>query len=563
MTLAELQKKLKHKKFDAFLVSRNNLFIDQDIRDDENQLMQLTQFSGSAGTLLVTPQKSFLFVDGRYELQAPQQVNTKEIEVICTTKISLVQWISQNMAGQKIGYNPWCWSIKDILKFNDVQMIADADFLPFILTNKKAKLFEHNLAYCGISREEKLFNLAEKIEEKRVQACFISSADSVSWLMNLRSDALSETPVFRAFALVDTKRHIWLFADNIETTEIKAPITLLPLSDLPERLKKFKGQSVGTDFENTSAAIFELAQSYKITLKNFPDICQQQKSVKNDCELKGIRNAHIRDGVAVCKFLYWLESNWQGKTELDIVKKLHDFRAKEKNYVSESFETIAAFGSNGAIIHYAPTAKTNKKLENNNLLLLDSGAQYLDGTTDITRTIAIGNPSQEMCENFTLVLKAHIALSSAIFPKHTSGARLDALARRVMWQEGKNYNHGTGHGVGCFLNVHEGPQYISAFCNQPLEACQISSIEPGYYLENQYGVRIENLVEICPAQYEGFLKFKNLTLVPIDFRAINKYLLSEEEITWLNAYHREVFEKISPHLNEAEKEWLETACAPL
>ena len=563
MNLAELQKKLKKTKYDAYLISRNNIYIDQDIRDDENTLMQLTNFTGSAGTLIITEKKCFLFVDGRYELQAQQQVNPNDIDVICTTNISMSDWITQNLLNAKIGYNPWCWTIKDILKIKTATMIADEQFLPYTLTSKKIKLFEHDIAHCGTSREEKLSLLSEEIKNKQLQAYFISSSDSVSWLMNLRSTTLPNTPVFRSFAIVDTKRHIWIFSDNVDDKKINTQLTYLPISELASKLKKFKGQTIGFDFNHTSAAIFNLCQKNNINVQNIPDICQEHKSIKNECELFGIRNAHIRDGISLCKFLFWLENNWKNKTELDVVNKLHELRAKNTNFVSESFSTIAAFGPNGAIVHYSPTNTTNKKLERGNFILLDSGAQYYDGTTDVTRTIVIDSISTQMSEDFTLVLKSHIALNSAIFPQNTSGARLDAIARQIMWKEGKNYNHGTGHGVGCFLNVHEGPQYISPLCNQPIKAQQITSIEPGYYLENQYGIRIENMVEVCPAQYQGYLKFKNLTLVPIDNKAINKYLLTTEEIEWLNNYHQEVYNNISPYLTEQEQEWLLQACSPL
>ena len=563
MTLSDLQKRLKKFKLDAFLISRNNLFIDQDIREDENLIQQLTGFTGSAGTLLIKEDKAVLFVDGRYELQAPKQTNPKEVMVVCTIKISVHQWLAQNLKGKKIGYNPWCWSIKDILRFDQIYMKAQAEFLPFLQTAIKVDISEYPIEFCGQSREEKVTALAEYITSKNLQAYFISSADSVSWLLNLRSQDLSETPVFRAFALVDTERHVWIFADNINIDKIKAKLNFLPLSELPNKIKKFKKQNLGTDFATTAVALYELAENNHINLIDTPDFCQISKAIKNECELKNIHQAHLKDGVAMCKFLYWLEHNWQGKTELDISAKLHEFRSKQKHFVSESFTTIAAFGSHGAIVHYAPTPKTNKTLETGNFLLLDSGAQYYDGTTDVTRTIPIGNISPQMSDDFTLVLKSHIALSSAIFPATTTGARLDALARNILWQQGKNYNHGTGHGVGCFLNVHEGPQYISNSCHKTFSAGQITSIEPGYYLENQYGIRIENLVEICPAQYNGFLKFKNLTLIPIDSRAINKYLLTDEEKAWLNQYHSEIFKQISPYLNTAEKEWLEQSCAPL
>ena len=294
------------------------------------------------------------------------------------------------------------------------------------------------------------------------------------------------------------------------------------------------------------------------------DYCQELKATKNQTELTGIRQAHLRDGVAVTKFLCWLDKNWQGKTELDIVERLHQFRAKGELFFSESFTTIAAGGANGAIVHYHPTTKTNAPLSKDSLLLLDSGAQYLDGTTDVTRTIALGNPNQQMAEDFTLVLKSHIALNTAHFPLGTTGHELDAIARAPLWISGQDYNHGTGHGVGCFLNVHEGPQRISHKGNDyPLQAQMITSIEPGIYKEGQYGIRIENLVEIVPAATAGYLQFANLTLIPIDKRLINKYLLSEDEINWLNDYHQRVEQALSPHLSPAEKQWLQEACSPL
>ncbi|MBR1605514.1 MAG: aminopeptidase P family protein [Alphaproteobacteria bacterium] len=563
MTLLDLQKKLKKAKYDGFLISRNNLFLEQDIRDDENIIQQLTDFTGSAGTILITEDKNYLFVDGRYELQAPAQTQKHAIEVICTTHISIQNWLQQHMSGKKIGYNPWCWSITEIAHFSTLKMIADADFVPTMLSSETPTIYAYDLAYCGQSREEKVVSFAQYIKDQGFDAFFISSADSISWLLNLRSDALSNTPVFRAMALIDTHCHVWIFSVPHKNKDEKINLPFLSLDDLPDRFKKFRKKTIGADYSNTSSAIYTLAEEYHIQLINKPDILQQQKAIKNICELKNIRTAHLYDGIALCKFLYWLDNNWQGKTELDIVEKLHEFRTKQPHFVSESFATIAAAGSNGAIVHYAPSSKTNKKLEANTLLLLDSGAQYLEGTTDITRTIPLGVIPPQMCEDYTLVLKSHIALSKTVFPQNTTGARLDAIARQPLWQEGKNYNHGTGHGVGCFLNVHEGPQYISASCSLPFSSRQITSIEPGYYLENQYGIRIENLVEICPAQYKGFLKFKNLTLVPIDLRAINKYLLSAEEISWLNTYHQEVFATISPHLTSPEKEWLKTACAPL
>jgi len=564
MKLIDFQKKLKKHKLDAFIVPRNNMFLDQDVRDDENIIYQLTGFSGSAGTLLILPEKSILFVDGRYELQAPQEVDSEIIDVVCTKNITFEEWTRKNLSDKKIGYNPWAHSIKWLKQFSHINLIANTTFLPLLLSSEPAKLFEHKIEFCGKSKEEKISLITEYLKNNNLKACFLSSADNISWLLNLRSDALPTSPVFRCMALIDEYAQVKIFSDNISSQNILSEITLFSFSELHKHLKKLKKQRLGYIPTSTSIGFISLAETYQIQTISMPDICSLAKAIKNEQELICLRNTHIRDGVAVCKFLYWLENNWQDKTELDIVEKLHNFRNKQKNYFSESFDTIAAFGSNGAIVHYSPSPKTNKKLEKGSLLLLDSGAQYFDGTTDITRTIAIDIPTKEMCDNFTLVLKGHINLNKIIFPNKTNGKQLDILARQFLWQEGKNYNHGTGHGVGYFLNVHEGPHSISTSNSYyGLEAGMITSIEPGFYLTDKYGIRIENLVEICKSQYPEFLYFKNLTMVPIDKRLINKYLLNDEEIAWLNSYHQEVWNKISPHLNNDEKEWLSEACAPL
>ena len=277
-----------------------------------------------------------------------------------------------------------------------------------------------------------------------------------------------------------------------------------------------------------------------------------------------MRNAHLRDGATVTSFLCWLEQHWPETDELGVVAKLHEYRCRQQNFFSESFDTIAGFGSNGAIVHYQPRPQTNRKLSSGSLLLLDSGAQYLDGTTDTTRTIALGTPSPEQIDDYTRVLQAHIALSTAIFPEKTTGRALDALAREPLWRHGLDYAHGTGHGVGCFLNVHEGPVGISTtYSDTPLQAGMITSIEPGYYKAGHYGIRIENLVEVIPAGREGFLAFSPLTLIPYDRRLINKSLLSPEELDWLNHYHRHVKQSLSPLLPPDERQWLEQACTPL
>lgn len=572
MKLADLQKKLKPAKLDGYLVTRNNMFLNQDVRNDENLLRLLTGFTGSDGSLLILRDKAILFVDGRYELQAPRETDSREVEVFCTKDCSFHRWLAQNtqdLTRFRLGINPWCLTQteKEALSVNCISVSAVPDFLPPMLSADAANVFEHKLEFAGESAAEKIGRLCNALLKEKADAAFFSLADDVSWLFNLRSDALPETPILRAMALVEKNGKAWLFGNNLNTGNLKLDYPLLALSEIPAVLRRFKKKKIMLAPDANAAALLEILKTNQTDIISAPDKIQQFKAVKNPVELAGIRRAHLRDGVAVTKFLCWLDANRQGKTELDIVEKLHAFRAKGDNYFSESFATIAASGPNGAVVHYHPDSHSNRRLDDNSLLLLDSGAQYEDGTTDVTRTVALGVPSREMAENFTLVLKAHIALSSAVFPTHTPGGALDVLARAPLWNAGKDYNHGTGHGVGCFLNVHEGPQRISRSNGvYPLAAGMITSVEPGYYEENRYGIRIENLVEITDAAPElpaGYLKFKNLTLIPIDKRLINKYLLNDGEIDWLNNYHRQVEEALSPYLTAAERNWLQEACSPL
>lgn len=573
MKLADLQKKLKSEKLDGYLVTRNNMFLGQDVRDDENLIEQLTGFSGSDGSLLILRDKTILFVDGRYELQAPQETNPREVEVFCTKQLPFHGWLynnTLNLTRFRLGINPWCFSIHETenLKVNTVTIVPAPNFLPPKLSAEPAKVFEHSIEFAGQTGEEKIAHIVETIKAERCDAVFFTLADSVSWLFNLRSDALPETPIIRAMALIDNSGKSWLFGDNLNTSGLKLSSPLLALSEIPTILRKFKHKKIALDAHSNSFALQQIMLANNIEIAYGQDKCQISKTIKNPVELTGIRNAHIRDGIAVTKFLCWLDKNWQGKTEQNIADKLHQFRAQGENFFSESFTTIAASGPNGAIVHYHPTPRTNRILDKNSLLLLDSGAQYYDGTTDVTRTVALGIPSPQMSEDYTMVLKAHINLSSSRFPAGVNGAVLDGFARQPLWNAGKDYNHGTGHGVGCFLNVHEGPVSLSQRHGcYGLQQGMVTSIEPGFYKENEYGIRIENLVEVTKEIADGFidhyLKFVNLTLIPIDKRPINKYLLSDGEIDWLNSYHRQVEETLSPYLNTAEKNWLQEACSPL
>lgn len=559
MTLAELQQQLIKQKIDAYLVTRNNMFIGQDILPEENKLLELTGFSGSAGELIVFPDRALLFVDGRYELQAVQETDSQKVSVICTSD-TLGTWMQQQLKEPlKIMFDPWCHSINQTDFWNRAlkrhRFVEDkTGLLGSRLSSRQAEIFEHSIEFAGITMEEKISYLTDFMQKNQLDAFFISECDAVSWLLNLRSNLLPDTPIIRAFALVDKSGEVSLFTNDLKQIEVE--------------LARYQGKTVGLSYHTTPRSLQTIMKDHKIWMMNYTNPIQMWKAVKNPIELSGFKKAHLRDAVAVIRFLHWLELNWEGQDELSVVAKLREFRAEGENFYSDSFPTIAAFGPHGAIVHYQPKAETNLKLESGSILLLDSGAQYYDATTDITRTIAIGQPASEQKDSFTQVLKAHIAAASAYFPEGTPGSALDTLSRAELWKFGKEYKHGTGHGVGCFLNVHEGPHNLSSRSqNIGLKTGMISSVEPGYYLEKHYGIRIENLVyvkETSPSLPAPMLQFEPLTLVPIDKRLINKYLLNKRETEWLNSYHRRVWSEISPLLeNKDTLSWLESACSPL
>lgn len=559
MTIDDIQQKLKQESLDAYIIGYENRFLGQDILPQEHKIKYLCGFSGSAGMLAVTADKVFLFVDGRYELQARQEVDTNKISVVNQTPcLENVLCFLEQQKVQKIGFDGWSVAAGEIAEneslFPKLQLVDVGTWVD-LEAKSKVEVKERSSVYAGASRKDKLRLLIDIMQAGGADYYLVTAADSVSWLLNIYAKDLQCSPVVRAYALIDKNGEVKLIADNLQTD--------LPVCTFGEFENWLKTQTAKILY--TAASI---PSRLKKILKNgvpVQDICQLQKAEKNETELQGMINCHRRDGVALVKLLYWLQNNWRGKTELEVVQKLHELRQEQDLFFEESFETIAGAAENGAIVHYQPTKKTNRKLQENNLLLLDSGGQYFDGTTDVTRTVALGIPSAEMIHDFTLVLKGHIALERAIFPKETSGVQLDALARLPLWREGKDYKHGTGHGVGCFGNVHEGPNRISNKGSMyGFKANMVTSIEPGYYKENAYGIRIENLVYSKPSKkYENFLEFETLTLVPIDKKLIDVYLLDAGEQDWLNNYHRKVYESLAACVNDDEKKWLKESCSPL
>lgn len=561
MTLKDLQQKQLQNNLQACYVTLNNMFLDLDVLKEENKIFELTGFTGSSGSLLVTPNEAWLMVDGRYSLQARQETDSKLLKVVDTTFPPVtLQGLCRKNGISELAYNPWCLSVRD---FNYVKnMMPELLLKPVenlyghILSEQPVNVFKHELKFAGKTSAEKRLEIGQKIPPK-FAAILLTAADSVSWLMNLRSHTLPNTPVFRAWALLDRSGMVHVYADHCTYPEVK------PFNKLSEDLKQYAGKIVLADIFECPQKIFDFVPS-DVQLDTYgSNPVTAMKLGKNPIELEGFRQAHIRDGIAVVKFLHWLDHNWQDKSEWDIAQKLKQFRQQQPLFFSDSFATIAAAGANAAIVHYEPTEQKNALLENNSVLLLDSGAQYYDGTTDVTRVIALGTPPAEMVDSFTQVLKAHIKLASSIFPDSTTGISLDTIARHILWQYGKNFAHGTGHSVGHFSNVHEAPFRISPSVSLPVRKHYVTSIEPGYYKEGHYGIRIENMVYTEKADIEGYLKFTNLTLIPIDKRLINSYLLSSGEQAWLNSYHQKVFSCLAPFLDTDETDWLKSACSPI
>ncbi len=542
-TIQSLQSHLDESE--AFLVNKNNMFIDEDVKDCENVVLELSGFSGSAGSLLVSKDKTWLFVDGRYTLQAHEEV-FQNIDVVETS--DMLDDVSKIVRSEKFNtlkFNPWAFSKAQIefLKNKGLKLKEDLSAPMSGLTYSK-HIFRHKLAMAGLYSKEKCCLVADKFKNK-AEVLLISSPQELSWISNMRAKDLPDTPVLRAFGLLYQNGKLKIF--HPKQFEI-----------LKKLLKRYR-----CVLANFSQAPFALLEG----LDNVKDIgfreLQNLKLQKNKVELRGFQKAHIRDGVAMVRFLYWLEQNWQGLKELDIVNKLHELRSKGKYYFSESFRTIAGINQNGAIVHYQPTQKTNKKLGRNSVLLVDSGGQYLDGTTDITRSVGFSKIKDEVKIAFTEILKAHIALASAKFKPQTPAFELDKICRQALNTFGKDYKHGTGHSVGHFSDVHEPPFAINPKNQMPVLENYVTSIEPGFYEKGKFGVRIENLYYTKRDFETGKLQFEPLTLCPIDLKMIEQSLLTKKEKEWLNAYHQKVFDCLSPYLNRSEKIYLKRLCQNL
>lgn len=588
--LQRLRSLMQQARVDAFLVPRADEHQGEYVPKCAERLAWLTGFTGSAGLAAVTRADGAVFVDGRYVVQAPRQVDTDAFEVQLIPAARLDEWLSGKLkAGAVVGYDPKLHTqamIEELAKALGAKGIklkalarnlVDAAWGKARPAAPQSPIVPHPLKYAGKAAEAKITELQAVLKKDEADAVVLTLPDSIAWLFNIRGTDVAHNPVPLAFAIVPVAGKPELFADPAKIgPETRAHLAAIakvsPPQDLAKRLAALKsqGKRVRLDPATAGAWFFRKLSGGKGKIVRGSDPCLLPKARKNTIEIKGARVAHKRDGAAVVRYLAWLDREAAtGKLdEITASRKLEEARSETQALKEISFDTISGSGPNGAIVHYRVTTATNRKLKAGELFLLDSGAQYIDGTTDITRTIAIGKPTREMQERFTLVLKGHIAIATARFPKGTRGVDLDPFARRALWEAGLDFDHGTGHGVGSYLSVHEGPQSISKRGMVALEPGMICSNEPGYYKEGGYGIRIENLILVSePEKPAGgdreVMAFETLTLVPIDRRLVLPAMLSPDERAWLNAYHARVAEVIAPELSPADRAWLMAATAPV
>ncbi|MGD9784700.1 MAG: aminopeptidase P family protein [Hyphomicrobiaceae bacterium] len=586
--VAALRDHMRRRRIDAYLVPRSDEHQGEYVAPSSERLAWLTGFTGSAGLAVIGLDRAVLLVDGRYTVQARGQVDQALIEVVQQPPASLTSWLAANLGkGGVVGFDPWLVTIQQVehlqreLKPRGIGLKSVTPNLVDKVWGKErpavpsARVRVQPDERAGESVEAKIRRVQRQLTEAAHDAAVLTQPDSISWLLNIRGGDVAHNPVVLAFAIVHAKGKPELFVDPHKLDAdvrkaLKPHVHLREPDELGERLDALKtaGKRALLSPANTA---WWISRRLGGSHARGADPLVLPKAIKNGVEIAGARAAHTRDGAAVVRFLAWLDgvaTKGDGIDEIAAVRQLEAFRAETGALREISFDTISGSGPNGAIVHYRVTEASNRRLRAGELFLIDSGAQYDDGTTDITRTVAIGKPSAEMADRFTRVLQGHIAIAMARFPAGTRGVDLDSHARMPLWRAGLDYDHGTGHGVGSYLSVHEGPQGISRLNMVPLEPGMILSNEPGYYKEGAYGIRIENLVLVTPPSTpEGgerpMLGFETLTLAPLDRRLILKPVLSEAERGWVDAYHARVREALASQLDGAAAAWLERACRPL
>ncbi len=586
-----LRAELDRRGLDGFVIPRADEHQGEYVSASAERLAWLTGFTGSAGVAIVLRDRAAIFVDGRYTLQVRDQVDGNVFEFKHLVEDPHAEWAAANLpkAG-RLGFDPrlhtapWAERTARILQAAGAELVPQQDNPVDLIWRDRpaepiAPVRPHDVSYAGKPAAEKREEIAAALAGKGVDAAVLTAPESVAWLLNIRGGDVPRTPLPLSYAVIDREGQVELFIDARKfvpglNVHLGNGVTVRPPSALGAALDSFgaAGRTVMVDPGTAGVWILDRLSAAGATVRRDGDPCALPRARKNPVELEGARNAHLRDAVAVARFLHWLSREAPGGSvdEIGAAERLLAFRAEGALFRDLSFDTISGAGPNGAVVHYRVTPETNRRLEPGSLYLIDSGAQYLDGTTDITRTVAVGAPTEEMRDRFTLVLKGHIALATMRFPKGTTGSQLDVIARQFLWHHGVDYDHGTGHGIGSYLSVHEGPARIAKMPNPvALEPGMILSNEPGYYKTGAYGIRIENLIVVrdaapIPGAEREMLEFETLTLAPIDRALIRKELLSPSELAWLDAYHARVRELVGPLLPAAEERaWLEAATAPL
>lgn len=585
--LQTLRGELASRGLVGFIVPRTDAHRGENVASRDERLRWLTGFTGSAGMAIALMDRAAVFIDGRYTLQAARQVDGTAYENVSIPDTQPWAWLQEAAsAGGVIGFDPWLMTPDEHERYLSAAEAAGCSLRaeptnpidaiwPDQPPAPSGALVPYPLEFAGVASEEKRGALAETLRKASLDSFVLTLPDSIAWMLNVRGTDVAHTPIVLANAIVHANGDVDLFvqADRVEdaarahlgnSVSLREPETFLPA------LAALSGKTVGIDRASIPMAVQMTLEDSAAKIKPLSDPCIMPKARKNKAELSGTRNAHLRDGAAMVRFLSWfdravVEGDMQ---EIKAANQLEKFRNDTGKLLDISFDSISGYAGNGAMPHYRVSRESDAEIGPNGLYLIDSGGQYLDGTTDITRTLAVGTPSADQIRTFTLVLKGVIAVSRAVFPSGTNGVQIDTLARVALWQAGFDFDHGTGHGVGAYLGVHEGPANLSKRGTVPLETGMILSNEPGYYREGEFGIRTENLLIVSPAEVpEGgerpMMHFETLTLAPIDLRLIDPSLLSPDERVWMDAYHARVYEALYPLLDGEAREWLEAATASL
>ncbi len=562
--IKNLKQELKSNKLDYLLIPIRDEFGCEYVPKQSRRIEFLTGFKGSNAFVIFSRKgKSAFFTDGRYTLQARKEINNSDFNIFEMAETSPEKWLEENIStNDKVAVNIELISVDNFKNFNNilakrnVELIeVSNDFIDKIWNNRpKAKYSEH----FNISNDNKISKLTNKLNCDYILE---TDPENICWLLNIRGRDLDFTPIILCFAVISKGGEIVIFTDN--PNMINCGYEIKTLDKLEPYISSLKDKSIQFDPKKTTHKYLRIIENYNIKFEKIESPVNALKAIKTNKEIENIKQAHITDGIALCRFYKWLEeelNNGIYYTEFNLSEQLSEFRKKHESFYSLSFDAIVGYKDNGAVIHYRPENLESTTISKSGMLLIDSGAQYFGknicGTTDVTRTTYIGEPSTENKKANTLVLKGHIAIASTIFKEGTSGNELDILARKFLLAEGLDYKHGTGHGVGYFLNVHEGPHGINKINKIPLKEGMIISNEPGFYKEGEYGIRIERLVYVKKSHKKGYLELETLTTAPIETKLIDLELLSEDETTWVNEYHKRIYEELSQYLTDEEKYWL-------